>query len=78
LAPLIRGRSLAARDSHPDDTVLTLGGVCVGGKRIVVMAGPCAIESNDQLKAAARAARAGGATILRGGAFKPRCSPYTL
>jgi 3-deoxy-7-phosphoheptulonate synthase len=46
---------LAARDSHPDDTVLTLGGVCVGGERIVVMAGPCAIESYDHLKAAARA-----------------------
>jgi len=67
---------LASRESHPDDTVVHVGGVPIGGRDIVVIAGPCAIESEQQLMDAAIAARRAGARILRGGAYKPRTSPY--
>ena len=70
---------LASRETHPGDTVVELPyGVRVGGGHTVAMAGPCAIESEEQLFAAARGVRAGGAHILRGGAFKPRSSPYSF
>ncbi len=61
-----------------EDTVLDIGGVAVGGEEIVVMAGPCSVESEEQLEAAAAAVAAEGATFLRGGAFKPRSSPYSF
>jgi 3-deoxy-7-phosphoheptulonate synthase len=64
------------RESKPEGTVVDVGGVEVGGRTVVVMAGPCAVESPEQLLATARAVQAGGASILRGGAFKPRTSPY--
>jgi 3-deoxy-7-phosphoheptulonate synthase len=70
---------LASREVHQDDTVVPLShGVAVGGGRPVVMAGPCSIESEEQLWAAARGVRDAGAHILRGGAFKPRSSPYSF
>jgi len=70
---------LSSREVHPQDTIVELPyGVRVGGGRPVFMAGPCAIESEDQLMAAARGVRKGGAHILRGGAFKPRSSPYSF
>ncbi len=67
---------LVSRNFHPEDTIVDVGGVKVGGRQIVVMAGPCSVESLEQLREAAKAVKAGGAQFLRGGAFKPRTSPY--
>jgi 3-deoxy-7-phosphoheptulonate synthase len=67
---------LVSREMKPDDTVIDVGGVMLGGPGIVVMAGPCSVESREQLLAAAHAVKAAGARFLRGGAFKPRTSPY--
>ncbi|HEY51863.1 MAG TPA: 3-deoxy-7-phosphoheptulonate synthase [Caldilineae bacterium] len=69
---------LASRESHPDDTVIRLNGVQIGGKELVVMAGPCSVESRSQLLETAHAVKEAGAHILRGGAFKPRSSPYSF
>jgi 3-deoxy-7-phosphoheptulonate synthase len=70
---------LASREVHEQDTIIELNhGIRVGGGHPVVMAGPCAIESEEQLYASARGVRAAGAHILRGGAFKPRSSPYSF
>ena len=69
---------LVDRKAKPEGTVVRVGGVEVGGPEIVVMAGPCAVESEGQLLITARAVKAGGAKILRGGAFKPRTSPYSF
>ena len=65
-----------SRAVHPADTVVSVGGVKIGGGSFVLIAGPCAIESREQLFAAADAAAAAGADLLRAGAFKPRTSPY--
>jgi 3-deoxy-7-phosphoheptulonate synthase len=67
---------LTSREFHPQDTLVNMNDVTIGGNEIVVMAGPCAIESEEQLLATAQAVKAAGATVLRGGAFKPRTSPY--
>lgn len=66
----------ANRKFHPDDTVVNVGNTSVGGNIFAVMAGPCSVESEEQLLGIARAVKAAGATMLRGGAFKPRTSPY--
>ncbi len=68
-----------SREWRPDDTVVELpNGTRVGGDDVAVMAGPCSVESEEQILEAARRVRAAGATILRGGAFKPRTSPYSF
>jgi 3-deoxy-7-phosphoheptulonate synthase len=67
---------LSNREYHPTDTVIQFRGVTIGSDEIVIMAGPCAVESEKQLLDTARAVKAAGATVLRGGAFKPRTSPY--
>lgn len=67
---------LVSRDFHPADTIIDVDGVKIGGDEIVVMAGPCAIENYEQLRESAEAVKKYGAKILRGGAFKPRTSPY--
>ncbi|MSQ40860.1 MAG: 3-deoxy-7-phosphoheptulonate synthase [Dehalococcoidia bacterium] len=69
---------LASRKFHPENTVVHVGNVAIGGNELVVMAGPCAVESEEQLMATAKAVKAAGARILRGGAFKPRSSPYAF
>jgi 3-deoxy-7-phosphoheptulonate synthase len=70
---------LASRDFHPQDRVIELpGGIRIGGGSLRVMAGPCAVESREQLEETAEAVAAQGVTILRGGAFKPRTSPYSF
>jgi len=74
--PVSKPYKLASREFHPRDTIVKLSGVAIGGNEIVVMAGPCAVESEEQLLATAQAVKAAGATVLRGGAFKPRTSPY--
>ena len=69
---------LASRDFHPDDSTIRINGSVVGAKQIIIMAGPCAVESREQLMEAAAAVKAAGAQVLRGGAFKPRTSPYSF
>jgi 3-deoxy-7-phosphoheptulonate synthase len=67
---------LASREFKSDKTVIEIGNVTIGGDEVVIMAGPCSVESYDQMMTTARAVKAAGAKILRGGAFKPRSSPY--
>ena len=67
---------LVSREVKEEDTIIDIGGVKLGGPEIVVMAGPCSVESRNQVLEAAHAVKAAGAKILRGGAFKPRTSPY--
>jgi 3-deoxy-7-phosphoheptulonate synthase len=68
----------ASRKTKPEGTIVNIGGVKIGGTEVVIIAGPCAVESREQLFETARAVRNGGAKILRGGAFKPRSSPYNF
>ena len=68
----------ANRNFHPEDSIIDVQGVKIGGKKIVVMAGPCSVESEAQITAIAKSVQASGASILRGGAFKPRTSPYAF
>lgn len=69
---------LTSRLFHPENTVVDVNGVKIGDGSMTMMAGPCSIESLDQIRECTRIAKAGGATILRGGAFKPRTSPYAF
>lgn len=69
---------LVSREFHPEDSVVSVGGVPVGGTRLVVIAGPCAVESAEQTLTIARAVKEAGADLLRGGAYKPRTSPYSF
>ena len=68
----------ANRKFHPEDTVIKVGNTQIGGGTLTIMAGPCSVESEEQLVGIAKAVKASGATILRGGAFKPRTSPYSF
>lgn len=69
---------LANREFHPRDTTIQVGNVIIGGKKLVIMAGPCSVESRSQMLETAHAVKEAGAHILRGGAFKPRSSPYSF
>lgn len=70
---------LSSRNYHPEDTVIHIGDIRIGGpEEVVVIGGPCSVESREQLLETARACKAGGAKLLRGGAFKPRSSPYSF
>jgi 3-deoxy-7-phosphoheptulonate synthase len=69
---------LASRAFRPHGTVVKVGGLDIGGGRVVVMAGPCSVESRDQIERAADIVADGGAQVIRGGAFKPRSSPYSF
>lgn len=69
---------LASRDFHPENTVFDVRGVTIGGPRVVIIAGPCSVEGRSQLLETAHAVKEAGADILRGGAFKPRTSPYSF
>ncbi|HUU64827.1 MAG TPA: 3-deoxy-7-phosphoheptulonate synthase [Dehalococcoidales bacterium] len=75
---IMKPYKLASREFKAEDTLVTVGGVEIGGKRVVVMAGPCAVESEAQLMKAAKAVKESGAGVLRGGAFKPRTSPFSF
>ena len=68
----------ANRKFHPDDTVVKVGNTQIGGGNLTIMAGPCSVETEEQVLITARAVKASGATMLRGGAFKPRTSPYAF
>jgi len=70
--------ALVSRSARPEGTVVDVNGILIGGREIVIMAGPCAVENEKQLFQSARIVRSGGASMLRGGAFKPRTSPYSF
>ncbi len=76
--PVTHAYKLVSRESKPEDTVVSIGPVAIGGGRFVVMGGPCAVESREQVLTVARAIKAAGGHVLRGGAFKPRTSPYAF
>ncbi len=78
VVPITRPYKLASRELKREDTVVSIGPVKIGGNRIAVIAGPCAIESRDQIFATAEAVSKAGAVMLRGGAYKPRTSPYSF
>jgi 3-deoxy-7-phosphoheptulonate synthase len=75
---ITRPYKLVSREFHPQDTVVQVGDLAIGGGSFVVIAGPCAVESEEQIMTTAFAVREAGAHMLRGGAFKPRSSPYTF
>ena len=78
VTPISRPFKLTSREFHPEDTVIRVLDAIVGDGSLTMMAGPCSVESRDQLFETADAVKAAGATILRGGAFKPRTSPYSF
>jgi 3-deoxy-7-phosphoheptulonate synthase len=78
VTPILAPYKLVSREIHPHDTIVRLGQASIGGDQFAVIAGPCAVESYEQMRETAEAVKAGGATALRGGAFKPRTSPYSF
>ncbi|MCJ7515447.1 MAG: 3-deoxy-7-phosphoheptulonate synthase [Dehalococcoidia bacterium] len=76
--PVTKPYKLVSRETHPQPTVINIGNVMIGGDKPVIMAGPCAVESEKQALAIARFVRKHGAQVFRGGAFKPRTSPYSF
>jgi 3-deoxy-7-phosphoheptulonate synthase len=78
VVPVSRPYKLVSREMHPGDTVVQIGDVQLGGPRIVVIAGPCAVESREQAMTIAKKVKSAGAVLFRGGAFKPRTSPYSF
>ena len=78
VVPIMKPFKLASREVSEENTVITIRDVTIGADQVAVIAGPCAVESREQLMEAAQAARRAGARFLRGGAFKPRTSPYSF
>ncbi len=78
VVPILQPFKLAGREFKPTPTVVKVGGVEIGGERLVVMAGPCSVEDEEQIREVAVTVKAAGAALLRGGAFKPRTSPYVF
>jgi len=76
--PILKPYKLASREMHPDNTLVPLDGLKVGGQKLAIIAGPCSVESRSQILETALAVKEAGATALRGGAFKPRTSPYSF
>src|SRR5690349_11148270 len=76
--PVLKPYKLASREFRKESTVVECGGVRIGDGNVAIIAGPCSVESEEQLLATARAVRAAGARLLRGGAYKPRTSPYAF
>jgi len=75
---ILKPYKLVSREFHPADTVVEVGGVRIGGGHFCLIAGPCSVETSEQVLAAARAVKAAGGHVLRGGAYKPRTSPYAF
>jgi len=69
---------IVSRESHPEDSVIDVRGIPIGGKTVQVISGPCSVETPEQMRATARAVAAAGCRLMRGGAFKPRTSPYAF
>ncbi|MFH0839388.1 MAG: 3-deoxy-7-phosphoheptulonate synthase [Candidatus Omnitrophota bacterium] len=78
VVPILKPYKLVSRDFKGEDTIVDVGGIKVGGEKIVVMAGPCSVENEALLVKIAKDVKSAGAVILRGGAFKPRTSPYSF
>jgi len=78
IIPILKPYKFAARETRPQDSVIDVRGVKIGGGTLTVMAGPCAVESREQILNTARMVKLAGGSILRGGAFKPRSSPYSF
>ena len=78
IVPIIESYKLVSKTFKPEPSILDINGVKIGGKEIVMMAGPCAIENSDQIHQTAKAIKKSGAKFIRGGAFKPRTSPYSF
>ncbi|MCX5779578.1 MAG: 3-deoxy-7-phosphoheptulonate synthase [Firmicutes bacterium] len=78
IVPIMKPYKLVSREGKQEDTVIDIRGVKIGGNSITIIAGPCAVESREQLLTAARQVKAAGGHIIRGGAFKPRTSPYSF
>ena len=78
LVPIVESFKLAGKTFRPEPSIVDVNGVKIGGKELCIIAGPCAVESYEQIMEAARAVKRSGAQILRGGAFKPRTSPYAF
>jgi 3-deoxy-7-phosphoheptulonate synthase len=75
---ILKPYKFVAKEYHPEKSTVKVGNVTIGGDQVVIMAGPCTVESREQLLTTARAVKAAGATILRGGAYKPSTSPYSF
>ena len=78
VVPISKPYKLASREFHPEGSTIQVGNVVIGGPDPVIMAGPCSVEDEEQMVATARAVKAAGAGLLRGGAYKPRTSPYSF
>ena len=78
LVPIMQSYKLASRAFNPEGSTVSVGDAVIGGRELALIAGPCAVESEEQIFAAAKAVRASGAKFLRGGAYKPRTSPYSF
>ncbi len=78
IMPVTESYKLSNRKFHPEPTTVTVGSTAIGAGTLTIMAGPCAVESEEQLLLIAHAVKAAGATVLRGGAYKPRTSPYSF
>jgi 3-deoxy-7-phosphoheptulonate synthase len=78
MKPSVEEIPLVAREVHPEGSVVHVGSAAIGGTKLAIIAGPCSVESEEQILATARAVKAAGATFLRGGAYKPRTSPYSF
>lgn len=76
--PILKPYKVVSREFHPDKTIIKVRGVDIGGQKVVVMAGPCSIESEEQTMEVVKAVKDAGASIFRGGAFKPSTSPYSF
>jgi 3-deoxy-7-phosphoheptulonate synthase len=78
VVPILQPYKLASREFNPENTIVTVGNVQIGNQKLQVMAGPCSVENEEQILETAKEVKNAGATILRGGAYKPRTSPYTF
>ncbi|RKY78746.1 3-deoxy-7-phosphoheptulonate synthase [candidate division KSB1 bacterium] len=78
VVPILQPFKLVSKELKKDPTIISVGDLRIGSRQFVVMAGPCSVESREQILQAARAVKNAGATVLRGGAFKPRTSPYSF
>ena len=75
---IVKQYKIVSRESHPENTVIDIGGIQLGGKQIQVIAGPCSVETQQQMDLSAQYVNEAGCRLMRGGAFKPRTSPYTF
>lgn len=78
VVPILKPYKVVSREFHPDKSIIHVGGVDIGGQKVILMAGPCSVETEEQTLEVAKAVKSAGASILRGGAFKPSTSPYSF